>query len=118
MLWTLYTCPQPMVGRVHGDCYAGGIGLAAVCDMLVAAEGMQFCLSEARLGLMPATISPYVIRAMGAQAARRYFLTAERFSAAEAHRLGFVHELAAADALDAQGGRDRRRRWWPTARPR
>jgi len=100
MLWTLYTCPLPVVGRVHGDCYAGGVGLAAVCDVLVAAEGMHFCLSEARLGLLPATIGPYVVRALGEQASRRYFVTAERFSAAEAHRLGFVHELAAPGAID------------------
>lgn len=102
MLWTIYSCPHPVVGRIHGDCYAGGVGLAAACDVLVAAEGIQFCLSEARLGLLPATIGPYVLRALGEQAARRYFATAERFSAAEAHRLGFVHELAAADALDAK----------------
>jgi methylglutaconyl-CoA hydratase len=102
MLWAIYSCPHPVVGRIHGDCYAGGVGLAAVCDVLVAAEGIQFCLSEARLGLLPATIGPYVVRALGEQAARRYFATAERFSSAEAHRLGFVHELAAADALDAK----------------
>jgi methylglutaconyl-CoA hydratase len=100
MLWTLYSCPLPVVGRLQGDCYAGGVGLAAVCDVLVAAEGVQFCLSEAKLGLLPATISPYVIRAMGEQAARRYFLTAERFDAAEAHRMGFVHEVCPAEALD------------------
>jgi methylglutaconyl-CoA hydratase len=68
----------------------------------VAAEGMHFCLSEARLGLLPATIGPYVVRALGEQAARRYFITAERFSAAQAHRLGFVHELVAAESLDAK----------------
>jgi methylglutaconyl-CoA hydratase len=102
MLWTLYTCPVPLVGRVHGDCYAGGVGLAAVCDVLVAADGMNFCLSEAKLGLLPATIGPYVVRALGAQASRRYFITAERLSAAEAHRLGFVHEVASADTLDAK----------------
>ncbi|KAB2870598.1 MAG: enoyl-CoA hydratase/isomerase family protein [Ideonella sp.] len=102
MLWTIYTCPVPVVGRVHGDCYAGGVGLAAVCDVLVAAEGVHFCLSEARLGLLPATIGPYVVRALGQQASRRYFTTAERFSAAEAHRLGFVHELASAGAIDAK----------------
>ena len=100
MLYTLYTCPLPLVGRVHGDCYAGGVGLAAVCDVLVAADGMQFCLSEARLGLLPATIGPYVVRALGEQASRRYFISAERFSAAEAHRLGFVHELASAETID------------------
>jgi len=102
MLYTLYTCPLPLVGRVHGDCYAGGVGLAAVCDVLVAADGMHFCLSEARLGLLPATIGPYVVRALGEQASRRYFISAERFSAAEAHRLGFVHEIASADTLDAK----------------
>jgi methylglutaconyl-CoA hydratase len=100
MLWTLYRCPVPIVGRIHGDCYAGGVGLAAVCDVLVAAEGVHFCLSEARLGLLPATIGPYVVRALGEQASRRYFVTAERFSAAHAHQLGFVHEVVAADQLD------------------
>jgi methylglutaconyl-CoA hydratase len=102
MLWTLYNCPHPLVGRVHGDCYAGGLGLASVCDVLVAADGMHFCLSEARLGLLPATIGPYVVRALGEQASRRYFVTAERFSAAEAHRLGFVHELATTETIDAK----------------
>ncbi|MEI6025788.1 MAG: enoyl-CoA hydratase/isomerase family protein [Betaproteobacteria bacterium] len=102
MLWAIYSCPLPVVGRLHGDCYAGGMGLAACCDVLVAAEGMHFCLSEARLGLLPATISPYVMRAMGEQAARRYFITAERFSAAQAREMGFVHELVAPDAMDAK----------------
>jgi methylglutaconyl-CoA hydratase len=102
MLWTLYRCPVPIVGRVHGDCYAGGLGLAAVCDVLVAAEPVTFCLSEARLGLLPATIGPYVVKAMGEQAARRLFTSAERFSAARAHAMGFVHELVAPEALDAK----------------
>ena len=102
MLWTIYSCPVPVIGRIHGDCYAGGVGLAAVCDIVVASEGVHFCLSEAKLGLLPGTISPYVIRAMGEQAARRYFVTAERFSAQEAHRIGFVHELCAAELLDAK----------------
>ena len=102
MLWTLWSCPLPIVGRIHGDCYAGGVGLAAVCDVLVAAEAVQFCLSEARLGLLPATIGPYVLRALGEQASRRYFITAERFSAAQAHALGFVHEVVASDQLDAK----------------
>lgn len=100
MLWAVYSCPLPVVGRVHGDCYAGGLGLAAACDVLVAADGIQFCLSEARLGLLPATIGPYVVRALGTQASRRYFTTAERFASAEAHRLGFVHDLCSADELD------------------
>jgi methylglutaconyl-CoA hydratase len=102
MLWTLDQCPVPVVGRVQGDCYAGGMGLAAICDVLVAVEGATFCLSEARLGLLPATISPYVVRAMGTQAARRYMVTAERFSAVQAQALGMVHALATPDTLDAQ----------------
>ena len=102
MLWTIYGCPVPVVGRIHGDCYAGGVGLAAVCDVLVAAEGVNFCLSEARLGLLPATIAPYVIKALGEQASRRYFTTAERFDAAQAKALGLVHEVVAAEAMDTK----------------
>jgi len=102
MLHAIWSCPVPVIGRVHGDCYAGGVGLAAACDILVAAEGVHFCLSEARLGLMPATIAPYVVKALGEQASRRYFMTAERFDAARAHALGFVHEVVPADALDAK----------------
>jgi methylglutaconyl-CoA hydratase len=102
MLWTLDQCPVPVVGRVQGDCYAGGMGLASICDVLVASSNVTFCLSEARLGLLPATISPYVIRAMGVQAARRYFTTAERLSAAQAHGMGLVHELCEPEALDAK----------------
>ena len=101
MLWTVWSCPVPVVGRIHGDCYAGGVGLAAVCDVLVAAAGVHFCLSEAKLGLLPGTIAPYVVRALGEQASRRYFVTAERFSAARAQALGLVHEVVHADALDA-----------------
>jgi methylglutaconyl-CoA hydratase len=102
MLWAIYRCPVPVVGRIHGDCYAGGVGLAAVCDVLVASDAAGFCLSEAKLGLMPGTISPYVVRALGEQASRRYVVTAERFSAAQAHALGFVHELCSAETLDAK----------------
>ena len=104
MLEVLYKIPKPTVARVHGDTYAGGMGLVAACDVAVAADTVNFCLSEARLGLLPATISPYVIRAMGARAAHRCFLTAERFSAAEAHRIGFVHEVVPAGELDAKVG--------------
>ena len=104
MLEVLYKIPKPTIARVHGDAYAGGVGLVAACDIAVAADTVNFCLSEAKLGLLPATISPYVIRAMGARAAHRWFLTAERFSAAEAHRIGFVHEAVAADQLDAKVG--------------
>ncbi len=102
MLRTLYACPKPTIARVQGDVYAGGMGLVAVCDMAVSVETANYCLSEVKLGLIPATISPYVIRAMGARAAHRYFLTAERFNAAEAHRMGFVHEVVSAEALDAK----------------
>ena len=100
MLWAISRCPVPVVGRIQGDCYAGGVGLAAVCDVVVASDNAGFCLSEAKLGLMPATIAPYVLRALGERAAQRYFTTAERFSAAEAHRLGLVHELCTPDQLD------------------
>ncbi len=100
MLRTIYLTPKPVIARVHGDVYAGGMGLVAACDIVVAANTANFCLSETRLGLIPATISPYVIRAMGEQAARRYALTAERFDATEALRIGFVHAVVAADALD------------------
>lgn len=100
MLHVIYTCPQPVLAKVQGDCYAGGMGLVAACDIAIAAETVNFCLSEVRLGLIPATISPYVIRAMGENAARRYFLTAERFSAPEAHRIGFVHDVVPAHQLD------------------
>lgn len=102
MLRTIYLCPKPTVARVQGDCYAGGMGLVAACDIVVASDNVNFCLSEVKLGLIPATISPYVIKAMGEQAARRYFLTAERFDAREAHRIGLAHEVVEADALDAQ----------------
>lgn len=101
MLRTIYLCPKPTVAKVQGDCYAGGMGLVAACDIVVAVDTAGFCLSEVKLGLIPATISPYVIKAMGEQAARRYFLTAERFDAAEARRIGLAHEVVAADALDA-----------------
>ncbi len=102
MLRVIYECPKPTIARVQGDVYAGGMGLVAACDMAVAVDTAGFCLSEVKLGLIPATISPYVIRAMGARASHRYFLTAERFSAAEAHRVGLVHEVVNADALDAK----------------
>ena len=101
MLRTIAECPKPTIARVQGDVYAGGMGLVAACDMAVSVDSAHFCLSEVKLGLVPATISPYVIRAMGARAAHRYFLTAERFSAAQALRIGLVHEVVGADALDA-----------------
>jgi methylglutaconyl-CoA hydratase len=102
MLRVIYECPKPTIARVQGDVYAGGTGLVAACDIAVSVDTANYCLSETRLGLIPATISPYVIRAMGARAAHRWFLTAEKFDAAEAHRIGFVHEVAKAEALDAR----------------
>ena len=100
MLRVIYECPKPTLARVQGDVYAGGMGLVAACDMAVAVDSAGFCLSEVKIGLIPATISPYVIRAMGARAAHRYFLTGERFDAAEARRIGLVHEVTSAEALD------------------
>ena len=102
MMRAVYDCPKPTIAKIQGDVYAGGTGLVAACDMAVAVDTANFCLSEVKLGLLPSTISPYVIRAMGARAAHRYFLTAERFSATEAKRIGFVHEVVAVDALDAK----------------
>jgi methylglutaconyl-CoA hydratase len=102
MLRVIYECPKPTVARVQGDVYAGGMGLVACCDVAVSVDTAGYCLSEVKLGLIPATISPYVIRAMGARAAHRYFLTAERFSAQEALRLGLVHEVVSADQLDTK----------------
>ena len=102
MLRVIYECPKPTIARIQGDVVAGGMGLVAACDMAVSVDTAHFCLSEVKLGLIPATISPYVIRAMGTRAAHRYFLTAERFDAREAHRIGLVHEVVGADQLDAK----------------
>ncbi|RZL35409.1 MAG: enoyl-CoA hydratase/isomerase family protein [Rubrivivax sp.] len=102
MLWAIYSCPVPVIARVQGDVYAGGVGVVACADIVVSVDTAGFCLSEAKLGLLPATIGPYVVKALGEQASRRYFVTAERFSAAEAQRLGLVHEVVTADALDAK----------------
>ena len=102
MLRAIYACPQPTVARIQGDVYAGGVGLVAACDIAVSIDSATYCLSEVKLGLIPATISPYVIRAMGARTAHRYFLTAERFDAAEAHRIGFVHAVVPGNQLDAK----------------
>jgi methylglutaconyl-CoA hydratase len=77
MLWTIYACPVPVIARVQGDVYAGGVGLVACADIVVAVDAAGFCLSEAKLGLLPATIGPYVVKALGEQASRRYFVTAE-----------------------------------------
>ena len=102
MLKTLDRLSKPTIARVHGHCYAGGTGLVAACDIAVGVPEAEFCLSEAKLGLSPATISPYVVRAMGERMARRYFLTAERFTAAEAYRIGLLSELVMPAELDGK----------------
>ena len=101
MLDTLDRLPKPTIARVHGPVFAGGTGLVAACDIAVGTPEAKFCLSEAKLGLSPATISPYVIRAMGARMAHRYFLTAEVFGAEEAYRIGMLSALVPTEALDA-----------------
>ena len=102
LLYRMHSYPKPLIARVHGAAFAGGMGLAAACDLIVAAEEAEFCLPEVRIGLVPAMISPYLVRAMGEPQARRYMLTGERLGAREAHRLGFVHECIAAADLDAR----------------
>jgi methylglutaconyl-CoA hydratase len=102
MLSTLARLNKPTIARVHGAAFGGGVGLVACCDIAVAAHDATFAFSEARLGLIPATIGPYVVEAIGARAARRFFLTAERFTAAEAYRLGLVHELVPPEDLDGR----------------
>ncbi len=102
MLRTLAELSKPTIARVHGAALAGGTGLVAACDIAVASEHASFGTTEVRLGLVPATIGPYVIRAIGARAAQRYFLSGERIDAREALRLNLVHELCTADELDAR----------------
>ena len=102
MLKTLNTLSKPTIARVHGAAYGGGVGLVACCDIAIAAQDATFALSEAKLGLIPATISPYVIEAIGARMARRYFLSAERFDAAEAYRIGLVHDIVLQGDLDSR----------------
>jgi methylglutaconyl-CoA hydratase len=98
LMRTLAHLHKPTVARVHGAAYGGGVGLVACCDIAVGTQAATFSLSEAKLGLIPAIISPYVVAAIGERAARRYFLTAERFDAAEAWRLGLIHEMGMSDA--------------------
>lgn len=104
MLTTLNELPKPTIARVHGDAFGGGVGLIACCDIAIATQDAEFAFSEVRLGLVPATIAPYVVAAIGERAARRLFLTAERFTAAEAFRLGLLHDLAMTSELDARIG--------------
>jgi len=101
MLATLDRLPKPTIARVHGPVFAGGTGLVAACDIAVGTPEAKFCFSEAKLGLSPATISPYVMRAMGERNARRYFLTAEVFDAQEAFRVGMLSLLVPMESLDA-----------------
>jgi methylglutaconyl-CoA hydratase len=100
MLAALDRLPKPTIARVHGPVFAGGTGLVAACDIAVGTPEAKFCLSEAKLGLSPATISPYVLRAMGERTARRYFLTAEVFDAEEAYRVGMLSLLTRKEDLD------------------
>ncbi|PZO64126.1 MAG: enoyl-CoA hydratase [Pseudoxanthomonas suwonensis] len=93
--------PKPTVARVHGAAFGGGVGLIACCDIAIGVPEARFGLTEARLGLLPAVISPYVIRAIGSRSARRYFATAERFDASEALRIGLLHQVVDAAQLDA-----------------
>jgi len=100
LLWTLDRLPKPTIARVQGAALGGGVGLVACCDIVVASRQASFTLSEAKLGLIPATIGPYVVAAIGQRACRRYFLTAERIPAEEAQRLGLVHRLVDPEGLD------------------
>ena len=102
MLRTIYSCPKPVIARVQGDAYGGGLGLIAAADLALSASTASFGFSEVKVGLMPAVISPFVIQAIGGRAARRYFVTGEKFTAHEAHRIGLVHEVATPDVLDAK----------------
>ncbi len=102
MLRTLYGLSKPTIARVHGTAMGGGVGLVACCDIAIAAQEATFAFSEGKLGLIPATIAPYAIEAIGVRQARRYFITAERFTAAEAFRIGLVHDIVPMVELDAR----------------
>ncbi len=102
LMRTIYALPKPVIARVQGPAYGGGVGLVACCDIAIAAETASFCLSEVKLGLIPAVISPYVVAAIGERQARRYFVSAERFDAYEAQRIGLVHEVVPHATLDAK----------------
>jgi methylglutaconyl-CoA hydratase len=103
MLRAIRDCPKPVIARIHGAAFGGGVGLTAACDIAIALESATFCLSEVKLGIIPAVISPFVIEKIGAGHMRRYALTAERFVAAEARRIGLVSEVVdSVEALDAR----------------
>ncbi|MDQ1079845.1 enoyl-CoA hydratase-related protein [Pseudoroseomonas cervicalis] len=103
MLYALDRLPRPTVALVQGAAYGGGVGLAACCDIAIGAENARFCLSEVKLGLTPSTISPFVIAAIGARQARRYFLTAEVFGATRAQEIGLLHQVVPEAELQAAG---------------
>ncbi len=102
MFAAVHACSRPVIARVQGDAFGGGVGLVAACDLVVAVEAASFVLSEVKLGIVAATISPHLVRAMGARAASRYMLTAEKFWAARARDLGLVHEVTSPEGLDAE----------------
>ncbi|HEY6124245.1 MAG TPA: enoyl-CoA hydratase-related protein [Steroidobacteraceae bacterium] len=102
MFAAVHACSRPVIARVQGDAFGGGVGLVAACDVVVAVEAASFVLSEVKLGIVAATISPHLVRAMGARAASRYMLTAEKFSAAQARDLGLVHEVTLSEGLDRE----------------
>ncbi len=105
LLRTLNDLPKPTIALVQGAAYGGGVGLVAACDLVLATPKASFCLSEVKLGLIPAVISPYVVAAIGSRAARRYCISAERFSVERALQLGLVHELVAMDELTTEADR-------------
>ena len=102
LLFRLHRLSKPTIARFHGHAFAGGMGIISACDIAVASFDAQFCLSEVKLGLVPATIGPYVVNAIGYRAARRYMLSAEKFTAAEAYRVGLLHEIAPMEKLDVK----------------
>lgn len=102
MLKTLNFLPQPTIAKIQGAAFGGAVGLASCCDIVIAASKASFCLSEVKLGLIPATIGPYVVNAIGLKAARRYFITAERFFADKAQQIGLVDEVVELDSLTAE----------------
>jgi methylglutaconyl-CoA hydratase len=101
LMRTLNFLGKPTIARVNGAAYGGGVGLIACCDLAIGVDAARFALSEVKLGLVPAVISPYVVAAIGARHARRYFASGEVFDAAEAHRIGLLHQIVPADGLDA-----------------
>ena len=101
LFFTLHHLRQPTIALVQGDCFAGGVGLVACCDVVIASEAAHFCISEVKLGLLPAVISPYIVRAMGKRQAHRYCVTAELMSAHIAKQIGLIHEIASPEQLES-----------------